>query len=84
MTNKQNFEKIVQIISDLFDVEPSAVSASSGPPTIANWDSMQHLNLVLSLEETFEMQFDPPEIEAMRSVGAILDVVDRKQAALSK
>lgn len=84
MTNQQIFEKIVQIISDLFDVEPSAVGASSGPSTIANWDSMQHLNLVLSLEETFEMQFDPPEIEAMQSVGAIVDVVERKQAAVSK
>jgi acyl carrier protein len=39
---------------------------------------MQHLNLVLALEEKFGLQLDPEEIEQMKSVGAVAALVEKK------
>jgi len=74
-------DKVRQIVADIFDVDVNAVSLASSPDTIESWDSMQHLNLVLALEQTFGVTFVPEEIETMTTVGRIVDVVDAKAPA---
>ncbi len=54
------------------------IHAVSSPDTIAAWDSMQHLNLVLGLEQHFGIAFEPEEIEQMLSVELIADLVAEK------
>ena len=39
---------------------------------------MQHLNLVLALEERFSIQLSPEEMEQMRSVGLISEMLEAK------
>ena len=50
---------------------------SSSPETIENWDSMQHLNLVLAIEEKFGLQLEPEDIEQMKSIGAVAAMVEK-------
>lgn len=66
------------IASDLFGVPVGKVTAESSPETIETWDSMQHLNLVLAIEEKFGLQLSPEEIEEMRSVGTVAALVEKK------
>ena len=70
--------QVQAIASDIFGVPVGKISAQSSPETIENWDSMQHLNLVLAVEEKFGLQLSPEEIEEMKSVGAIASLVDKK------
>jgi acyl carrier protein len=72
------FEQVQAIASDIFGVPAGKITADSSPETIENWDSMQHLNLVLALEEKFGLQLDPEEIEQMKSVGAVAALVEKK------
>jgi acyl carrier protein len=65
-------------VSDIFAVSPESVTADSSPDTIESWDSIQHLNLVLALEEKFNLQFSPEEMEEMRSVGQIVAMLESK------
>jgi len=47
------------------------------------WDSAQHLNFVLAVEEQFHFQLSAEEIEQMHSLGAIAKLVEsRLQTAL--
>jgi len=39
---------------------------------------VQHLNLVLALEEQFGVQFEPDEMDAMKSIGAIAGLLTKK------
>lgn len=39
---------------------------------------MQHLNLVLALEERFDVHFSPEEIEGMHSLGSIAAMLEGK------
>jgi acyl carrier protein len=71
MNAKENEKKIAEIFSSLFEVNPSELKDSSSSADIAKWDSLQHLNLVLALEEAFGLQLSPDEVESMRSLGEI-------------
>jgi acyl carrier protein len=69
-------EQIRGIASDLFSVAPESITTESSPENIEAWDSTQHLNLVLAIEEKFHLRLSPEDIEQMRSIGAVATLVE--------
>jgi acyl carrier protein len=41
---------------------------------------MRHLNLVLAIEEKFGVQLDPEDIERMKNIGAVAELVEKLQS----
>lgn len=74
-------QQVRSIASDIFGVPADKITAESSPETIENWDSMQHLNLVLAIEEKFGVQLDPEDIEQMKNIGAVAALVEKLQSA---
>lgn len=70
--------EVINILSDLFIVSPEELSPDSSPDTVEAWDSLQHLNLVIDVEQKYNISLSPAEIEAMESVQAIVDIVNMK------
>jgi acyl carrier protein len=66
-------ERVHRIVSDVLDVPADQVTEESSPETIDAWDSVAHLNLVLSLEQEFAVTFDLDEVAELTSVRAIVD-----------
>lgn len=54
MTNE---EKLKKIIGSVFKIDASSVNNETSPDTVESWDSLNHLNLVLALEEGFDVSF---------------------------
>jgi acyl carrier protein len=54
MTNE---EKLKKIIGSVFNIDASSVNNETSPDTVESWDSLNHLNLVLALEEGFDVSF---------------------------
>jgi acyl carrier protein len=75
------FEQVRNVASDIFGIPADRITAESSPETIENWDSMQHLNLVLAIEEKFGVQLEPEEIEQMKNIGAVAALVEKLQSA---
>jgi acyl carrier protein len=71
-------DEVRQLAADVFSVPLKQVNLKSSPDSIGNWDSLQHLNLVLGLEQAFELEFAPEEIERMVSIETIVALVDQK------
>jgi acyl carrier protein len=69
------------IASDIFGLPADKITAESSPETIENWDSMQHLNLVLAVEEKFGVQLEPEDIEKMKNIGAVATLVEKLQSS---
>ena len=78
------FERVRAVASDVFRVPADRLSADSSPESVENWDSMQHLNLVLAVEEKFGIQLDPEEIEQMKNIGAVAALVDKKLQSVAR
>ena len=72
------FDRIRTAAADLLDVAPDRIGPETCPQDLEAWDSVMHLNLVLALEQQFEIEFSPEEIEGMKSVGAIAEIVEEK------
>jgi acyl carrier protein len=51
----------------------------SSPDTVANWDSLKHMNLILALEEEFAVAFSDDEVVEMLSVKSIVEILSKKQ-----
>ena len=71
-------EQIKQIASDLFSVPVDRIQTDSSPDTINAWDSTQHLNLVLTIEDTFNVQLSPEDIDSMRNIGGTVRLIETK------
>lgn len=74
------FDRVRTIAADVLEVPASTISADSSPETIETWDSVHHLNLVLALEQEFNLQFEPEEIDQMKDIQHILDILGSKVA----
>jgi acyl carrier protein len=73
------FDTVRTIASDVLGVPPDQIAPDTSPATATNWDSVQHLNLVLAIEQAFSVMFEPEELDQMKSVGHIVAMVERKQ-----
>jgi len=74
------FDRVRTIAADVLEVPAAKISAQSSPETIDTWDSVHHLNLVLALEQEFNLQFEPEEIDQMKDIQHILDILGSKVA----
>ena len=80
MTRDEAFNQVRDITADVLGIDAGRITAESAPENIEIWDSVQHLNLVLALEERFGITFEPEEIEVMKSAGSIANLVYQKTA----
>ncbi len=71
-------DRVRSIVADLFGLPLAEIRPDSSPDTIPAWDSLQHLNLVLALEQEFGVQFAPEEIEQLLSVELVAALLREK------
>jgi len=64
-------DRVKEVISKVLGVDPVLVAEDSSPQSIASWDSVNHLNLVMALEEEFRVAISTEEAMKMTDVGAI-------------
>ena len=55
-------EKIKQIMAAVFSIIENDIPNSASTSTIENWDSLNHMNLIVAIEEEFKVQFTDDEI----------------------
>lgn len=72
-------ERVRGIAADVLEVPAAKINPDSSPETIDTWDSVHHLNLVLALEQEFNLQFEPEEIDQMKDVQHILMILEQKK-----
>lgn len=71
-------EKVFKIIGQVMNVPAAEIRESSSPETLKRWDSFQHMNIVLALEEEFGIRFTEEEIFQMASAGIVVEILQEK------
>ena len=64
-------EKIIKLLSEVFEVKESELHIDLTKGDIDNWDSLNHMNLVVALEEEFNILFSDDEIVEIVSLDVI-------------
>lgn len=72
------FEKVRGILVDQLDVDEDAVTMESSIADDLGADSLDIVDMVMSLEEEFDMEIPDEEIETMKTVGDIVHYIESK------
>ncbi len=80
MSDMAKNDQIRQIIADILFMSLEEISPNASQDSVRNWDSLQQLNLVLALEQTFNVRFKPEEFNVMTSVEKIIEQLNLKGA----
>ena len=71
MVSMQVSERVRSVMSAVLGIDASRLGAEDSPVTVAEWDSVAHLQLMLALEEEFGVQFEADELASLRTIGMI-------------
>ena len=67
------FEQIQFIIATTLKLAPNKITRETSDKDLAAWDSLAHVNLMMSLEQTFDLFLEVEDFAALTSVPAILE-----------
>jgi acyl carrier protein len=73
------FPRVQMVMADMFHVPVEQITEEFSPDNVEAWDSLQHLNLVLALEQEFGVQFTPEEIEQLLSAALVAELLEEKE-----
>ena len=71
-----NEDHLKTVIASILDVEPESIGPDSSSDTIAGWDSLKHMNLVIALEEEFGVTIPDDEAANITSYRLIRLVLE--------
>ncbi len=72
-------EKLRSVLEAVFGPEGLRLSDDDGPGTNPSWDSVAHLNLIMTIEAEFGVAFSTaeiPELRTLRKIRARLEQAD--------
>lgn len=70
------FEKVREILMEQLDVEESVVTMEAAILEDLGADSLDIVDLVMSLEDEFDMEIPDEEIETIKTVGDIVHFIE--------
>ena len=66
------------IFRDIFDSNDLTITRESNADMVEGWDSLAHINLVSAIEQEFHIRFALGELQAMKDVGDMIDLMEKK------
>ncbi len=75
MTREEVFAKLNDVFRDVFDDEDICVTDSTTADDIEEWDSLEHINLIASIEYEFDIKFNMGEVNNFKNVGEMADAI---------
>jgi len=63
--------KIKKVMSAILNINENEISNNSNSKNISSWDSLAHMNLVIALEEEFNLEFNENQIPLLINYLAI-------------
>lgn len=71
-------ERIKQLMADILNIAIDSIDESTAIDNVESWDSMNHLNICLAMEQEFDITLTVDEMETMVSLYDIIQVVESK------
>ena len=69
--------RLEDVLSEVLGDQPEAFTDDYSRETSSNWTSLHHVELVIAVEEAFDVRFSNAEMTNMRSVRDIREALER-------
>lgn len=81
MTDTDLIARLSDVFRNVFGDELPELSRATTANDVDAWDSLMHINLIVAIEREFKVRFTTREINALRNVGDLMDLIARKSAS---
>ena len=81
MTREAVFEKLNEIFRNNFDDDEIMLADETSSADIDDWDSLEQINLVVAIQDAFNVKFNIDEVNSMKNVGEMVDFILEKLGA---
>ena len=71
-------EELVSVLTDVFCLRVEQIVPELTKDDVGSWDSLKQMDLVMSIEQTFNISLEITDIIKMNSVANIMDVLQEK------
>ena len=75
MTREEVYERLNRVFREVFDDETITVNDTTTSEDIEDWDSFEHINLVVAVEEEFSFKIPMGKVVTMKNVGEMVDII---------
>jgi acyl carrier protein len=72
--------RVQNILRDVVDDDSVVISDETTADEVTDWDSTNHVRLIVAIEGELHIRFETDEITAPESVGQLLDLIQSKLA----
>ena len=78
MTRDEIRAKVQALLRDILDNDEIVLADDMVASDVVDWDSTNHVRLIVALEEELGIRFETEEIAAPESVGQLVDLIATK------
>lgn len=75
MTRTEVYQQLTEIFRDVFDNDELIIEECTTAQDILEWDSLNHITLVLKVQEKWNFKFKPQQIGQLKNVGQFVDLI---------
>jgi acyl carrier protein len=81
MQQQDIYTQLTSIFHDIFDDDTLVLTPGLTAAEVPEWDSFNHINLIVAVEGRFKIKFQTAELESLHTVGHLADLIAAKLAA---
>ncbi len=76
--NKDPLEKVTAILREVLDQPSLVLTGDTTAADVEGWDSFAQINLIMGLEDAYQIQFSTEEIGRMGRVSDLISLIESK------
>jgi acyl carrier protein len=73
--------RLTSVFREVFDDDELTLKPDLTANDVDGWDSLAHIQLILSVQKAFGVKFTPVEMSRLKNVGDLIALTKRKQSA---
>lgn len=75
MTREEVYERLNNVFREVFDDVSITVNDATVAEDVDGWDSFEHINLVVAIQDEFNFKIPMGKVVSMKNVGEMVDII---------
>ena len=71
-------DKVEEVFREVFEDSEMTLTPETTAKDVPEWDSFNHINLIVGLEDAFDISFSTEEMASMANVGDLVTLLQGK------